>query len=114
MPTQGKLDTQLETATDRKEDQVELVTGVAESGQEKDDTTRQRVALLCVVGYFAGLLLILLGVPFYNYIAIARADDQRLLLDLKDTLLAYQAIVGTLVGAVVAYYFKSKLDSNEG
>jgi hypothetical protein len=113
MPAPKKLDTKLENIKEEKEDQEQVTARFAEDSRAKDDDTRQKVAMWCVVGYFAGLILVLTGVPMYNYAAYTRAPDHRLMLDLKDTLLAYQAVVGTLIGAVVAYYFKTKLDNKE-
>lgn len=108
-PTSRKIDTLFEDTAGVLEDQEQIVAQLVETSDTKDDDTRQKVAMWCVLGYFGGLVLILIGTPAYNYFAFARAD-QALLLDLKDTLLTYQAVVGTLIGAVVAYYFKTKLE----
>lgn len=114
MPTPAgtRIDSSLEKVTESSGDQKQAVAAIVKDSQAKDDDTRQRVAMWCVVGYFACLVLILVGIPLYNYIAFTRGQE-KLLLDLKDTLLAYQAVVGTLVGAVVAYYFKTQLDKQD-
>ena len=107
------IDDKLAQFSEENAEQIELAAALAKTSDEKDADTRQKVAMWCVIGYFAGLILILIGVPIYNYLAVTRVADQTLLLDLKDTLLTYQAVVGTLVGAVVAYYFKTQLEKSE-
>jgi hypothetical protein len=116
MPTPRikSLDSNAEKIEEVKDGQAQTASVITKTSDEKDADTRQAVAKMCIIGYFAGLVVLIVGVPLYNYLAIARTDDQRLLLDFKDALITYQAVVGTLVGTVVAYYFKSKLDSSQG
>lgn len=105
------IDSELAKIKAMNAEQLEHAATLFKTSDDKDADTRQKVAICCVIGYFSGLILILLGVPFYNYAAATRESE--LLLSLKDTLLTYQAVVGTLVGAVVAYYFKTQLDRSE-
>lgn len=84
---------------------------IAQSTKEQiDNETRQEIAKLVTWLYFGILLLVLAGIPTYNLIAFAITNGDEYKLDLIDTLQGYQAVVGTLIGFVIAYYFKEKSD----
>lgn len=75
---------------------------------QHDAKTRHELAGVFVICYFILFLIVLAGVPAYNFLVYARLNEaQELILPLKDILLAYSAIVGPTVGMVIAYYFKS-------
>ncbi|HSX31391.1 MAG TPA: hypothetical protein VLE99_05735 [Candidatus Saccharimonadales bacterium] len=75
-----------------------------------DDATRQKVAKMFVHYYFWILILIIAGVPLYNYLMFKHAGSPGLIVSLKDAILTYSAVAGPTFGLVVAYYFKSKND----
>ena len=78
------------------------------STQSGDDETRQKVAKMFVHYYFAILVLIIIGVPLYNYLMYKHASSPGLVISIKDAILTYSAVAGPTFGLVVAYYFKSK------
>jgi len=80
------------------------------SNSQRDNETRQEVAKKFVKYYFVILILIIVGVPTYNYLVYRSARSIDLLLPLKDIILTYSAVVGPTLGLVVAYYFKTKND----
>jgi hypothetical protein len=100
------------------EDVSQKLDGLERAGKDQikegiaaqDNRTRGILARNIVRYYFALLLLILLGVPLYNYLMISAANKPMLMLSIKDSLLTYSAIVGPTVGVVLGYYFKSKAD----
>lgn len=102
--TKKKLEQILEESVEQKTTNYEL-----ENEREKSEyETRKEVALKFVKFYFLILIIIIVGVPLYNY-AVSRGEySEALIIPLKDTILTYSAVVGPTVGLVVAYYFKSK------
>ena len=78
--------------------------------KKKDSETRQKLAMRFVNYYFFGLVLIIVGVPLYNYLMNRTMGTKPLVISIKDALLAYSAVVGPTFGLVVAYYFKSESD----
>jgi hypothetical protein len=110
MATTNTVERLKQQLDEEKEEQYQAIVELVKTPAEQEAATRHMLAMWCTIGYFSTLILILIGVPLYNYWAAARRAD--LILSLKDTLLVYQAVVGTLVGAVVAYYFKTQLDKN--
>lgn len=98
-------------------DQLSIIESKAK-GQDKvsavllsgDDETRQQVARMFVHYYFAIFIMIIVGVPLYNYLMFKHADSPNLVISLKDAILTYSAVAGPTFGLVVAYYFKSKSD----
>jgi len=83
------------------------VRSARKTSTEKDDDTRQKVARKFVDFYFGILILIVIGVPFYNYLIFEYTGSTDLVLSFKDAILTYSAVVGPTVGLVVAYYFKN-------
>ncbi len=84
---------------------------VAQSNKEQlDNETRQEIAKLVTWLYFGILILVIVGVPVYNLAAFTITNGSDYRFDLIDVLQGYQAVVGTLVGFVIAYYFKEKSD----
>jgi len=76
---------------------------------EPDIGTRQKIAKLFVVAYFGIMGLLIIGVPIYNLVSFKIAGEQKILqIPLGDILQTYSAIVGTSLGFVIAYYFKTK------
>ena len=76
---------------------------------EDDNRTRQKLAQKFVNFYFGILVLIIVGVPLYNYLMIINHQPS-LVIALKDAILTYSAVIGSTFGLVVAYYFQSKTD----
>ena len=84
---------------------------VAQSNKEElDGITRQEIAKLVTYLYFGILILVIVGIPVYNLVAFSVTNGDTYKFDLIDVLQGYQAVVGTLVGFVIAYYFKEKND----
>ena len=76
---------------------------------EPDIGTRQKIAKLFVAAYFGIMGLLIIGVPIYNLVSFKIAGEQKILqIPLGDILQTYSAIVGTSLGFVIAYYFKTK------
>lgn len=74
-----------------------------------DTGTRQKIAKLFVIAYFGLMILLIIGVPIYNLVSFKIAGEQEILqIPLGDILQTYSAIVGTSLGFVIAYYFKTK------
>src|SRR5262249_20801961 len=94
----------LEQVESKKEGQEQFA---AEFAANSDTNTRQHIARAFVRFYFGVMIVIIVGVPLYNYL-IARAGMSNLALSLKDTLLTYSAVAGPTAGLVIAYYFKDK------
>ncbi|HTE22646.1 MAG TPA: hypothetical protein VK674_06420 [Candidatus Limnocylindria bacterium] len=86
----------------------EQSTDVINTSAQQDTETRQEVAKKFVRYYFLILILIIIGIPLYNYFTYRMVGNADLLVPLKDTVLTYSAVVGPTMGLVVAYYFKSK------
>jgi hypothetical protein len=76
--------------------------------EKRDADTRQKIAKLFIIWYFALLLAILIGMPIYNLVAFATTGNEDLFVNMKDVLQVYSSIVGPLAGFVIAYYFKNK------
>ncbi len=70
--------------------------------QEGD--TRQKIATWFVLGYFGIFLLILIGAPAYNSFTLAEPPA----IDLEGLLQIFGGLIGTSLGFVVGYYFKSQ------
>lgn len=82
------------------------------TSRDKDDDTRQEVAKKFVIYYFRILILVIIGVPLYNVFSIRWTGNSNLVIDLKDAILTYSAVVGPTVGLVMAYYFESRENKN--
>lgn len=95
---------------DLQAQQQQQVEDLKQTQLEPTDTgTRHLVAKLFVAAYFGLMMLIIIGVPIYNLVAFKIAGEQKILqIPLGDILQTYSAIVGTSLGFVIAYYFKTK------
>ena len=89
-----------------KADQEQLAKAISVS-PPGDDETRQKVARMFVHYYFLIMVLIITGVPLYNFLMFKHADSPSLIVSLKDAILTYSAVAGPTFGLVVAYYFKN-------
>lgn len=74
----------------------------------QDNATRQQLAKMFVYFYFGLLLLIIVGVPGYDYFVYKATHEAALVISIKDALLTYSGIMGSTFGMVVTYYFQSK------
>lgn len=101
-----QVDKKLEKAEVQKEGQEEFAANVV---SKQDSDTRQNIAKKFVRYYFNIMILIIVGVPIYNYL-MSRSGSPQLVISIKDALLTYSAVVGPTIGLVMAYYFKSKSD----
>lgn len=71
--------------------------------------TRKKIAERFVIAYFILLGLLIIVVPVYNLVSFKIAGEQKILqIPLGDILQTYSAIVGPVLGFVIAYYFKTK------
>ena len=77
-------------------------TPVSDLITKNESEARNKIANQFVYGYFGILLIIFIGIPLYNLIA-----PERSLLSLAEILQGYSAVIGPLIGFVVAYYFKT-------
>jgi len=80
------------------------------SAKELEGRTRHEIAKLVTWLYFSILLVVIVGIPVYNLVAQTVTHTDSYKIGLLDTLQGYQSVVGTLVGFVIAYYFKEKSD----
>ena len=71
---------------------------------KQEGDTRQQIARIFVIGYFGLFALILMGVPAYNALIIENPSQ----IDLENTLQIFGTLIGTSLGFVVGYYFKSQ------
>lgn len=62
--------------------------------------TRATIASYFLVGYFALIFVVAVGVPLSNYFLFSNFD-------LNQLLLTVSGIVGTPLGFILGYYFKS-------
>lgn len=74
--------------------------------QEHKDKTRSKIAFAFTIGYFALLMVTLVGVPSYNLIVLKVTGSFDAALQLQDVLLAISGISSGPIGFVVGYYFK--------
>jgi polyferredoxin len=70
--------------------------------EEHETKDRSKLAKALIYSFLAGIGIILLGVPLYNYFT---AVDLRI--DLFNILTAYSGILGPFVGVIAGYYFKN-------
>lgn len=86
------------------EERVNRLEDLSASEKQILDESQKRgeIAQYFVRGYFYLLTLIILGIPLYNLYA-----EQTIQLDLAEILQGYSAIIGPLIGFVIAYYFKT-------
>lgn len=80
----------------------------AQIAAAQDTATRQTLAKMFVYFYFGLLLLIIIGVPSYNYFVYKLTHDHTLVISIKDALLTYSGVMGPTFGMVITYYFQSK------
>src|SRR3989344_1135739 len=74
--------------------------------QQHKDKSRSFIAYVFVFGYVCIVVLILVGLPIYNWLALSNPQP----LDLEKTLAQAGALLGAPVGFVVGYYFKEDKD----
>jgi hypothetical protein len=72
--------------------------------QQHKDRSRSNIAYVFVFGYVGIVVLILLGVPIYNWLALNNPQP----LELEKTLAQAGTLLGAPVGFVVGYYFKEE------
>ncbi len=70
--------------------------------QKHKDETRSKIALFVTQWYFYLTALILVGVPFYNYLVPTTANA----FSVKDMLSAFSGATSGIFGFIVGYYFK--------
>ena len=76
--------------------------------KKHESHTRERIAYLFVRGYFLLFVLVIVGVPLYNFLTVRELKSQALAINLNDILLTFSSIVGSALGFVIGYYFKAK------
>jgi len=72
-----------------------------------DDDTRQKIAKKFINYYFGIMILIIVGVPAYNF-AMYNDNKPTVYVSIREAILTYSAVAGPTFGLVVAYYFKEK------
>jgi hypothetical protein len=95
----------LEQIEEEKEDQGQRARELSTSGP-----TRNKLARTIVNFYFWTLILIIVGIPVYNFLMTSQIDQPQNVISVKDALLTYSAIVGPTLGLVIAYYFKTRAE----
>jgi hypothetical protein len=75
--------------------------------QEHKDKTRSEIALYFVKAYIMLVIFIFVVVFVYNLVLISIGRDS-LILEIKDIFPLVIGTVGTLLGFVLGYYFKSE------
>lgn len=71
---------------------------------KQEGDTRKQIALVFVAGYFGLFTIILIGTPIYNALVVENPNQ----VDLENTLQIFGTLIGTSLGFVVGYYFKSQ------
>jgi hypothetical protein len=69
------------------------------------DTKRSQIALIFVWSYVLTVIIIIIGIPLYNW-----AIGQPKLIEIDTTLAQLGALIGSPLGFVVGYYFKEDKD----
>lgn len=90
-----------------KEAKKEVDTAEPYNPKKQEDTTRSKLALIFVWGYFiilgAGIFLVLVNNILVEYLKL----KPEVLIDIKDFIPMITSAIGTSLGFVVGYYFKS-------
>ncbi|HWY79281.1 MAG TPA: hypothetical protein VNW29_02895 [Candidatus Sulfotelmatobacter sp.] len=80
--------------------------------KKQEDTTRSTLALIFVWGYFGilggGIFLVLVNNIIVDYFHL----EPNILINLKDFIPTISSAIGTSLGFVVGYYFKSSEGNN--
>lgn len=79
----------------------------AYNSQQHKDKTRSEIALYFVKAYITVIIFVFVSVFVYNILLIQMGRDN-LLLEIKDIFPLVVGTVGTLLGFVLGYYFKSE------
>lgn len=81
--------------------------------KKQEDTTRSKLALIFVIGYFiilgAGIFLVLVNNFLVEYFHFATDS----IISVKDIISVISGTIGTSLGFVVGYYFKSSESHNK-
>lgn len=77
------------------------------NAQEHKDKTRSEIALYFVKAYIALIIFIFVIIFIYNLLLLSMNRDS-LILEIKDIFPLVIGTVGTLLGFVLGYYFKSE------
>lgn len=75
--------------------------------QEHEDKTRSTLAMVFVIGYFiilaSGIIFVMINNILVEYLKL----NKEIIVNVKDIILTISGAVGTSLGFVVGYYFKS-------
>jgi len=107
MNKQGSKDLDLSKKAEASEEVFERAEQRAYNPQEHKDKTRSEIALYFVKAYIMLVIFIFVVVFAYNLVLISINKDN-LILEIKDIFPIVIGTVGTLLGFVLGYYFKSE------
>jgi Na+/glutamate symporter len=96
------------SAEDLQKEKSQQEESVRDLITRQEGETRQALAKRFINYYFIILILVIVGVPIYNYLMYQVARQPDLIISIKDAILTYSAVTGSTFGLVVAYYFQSK------
>ena len=95
-----------------------LVTEFEDAGgitpQLVQERVRTELARVFVYGFFGLLAITIIFVPLYNIFAVQVSDSEALIIKLPEILTLIGSVVGTSLGFVTGFYFKSLSDSEDG
>lgn len=77
------------------------------NSKEHEDKTRSELAKVFVYGYFILLGVTILLILISNFIVEIFKLDRSLIMSVKDVVLVLSSAIGSSLGFVVGYYFKS-------
>jgi hypothetical protein len=94
-----------------------LVTEFEEAGGYNPQIVQERVrtelARVFVYGFFGLLVVTIIFVPLYNIFAVRFTESESLIINLPETLTLIGSVVGTSLGFVTGFYFKTLSDEND-
>jgi len=99
-PQQQLLD-EILVELDREADQNEK----PYNKEEYRDKTRSRLASWFIIGYFALVGVMILGIPLYNAYVVSSVSSE-LVLDFQETFMSVSSSIVGLLGFVLGFYFK--------
>ena len=97
----------LESLADDFQEVSEIAVELKYNPQEHKDKTRSEIALFFVKAYVALIIFIFVAVFTYNLVLLT-INRESFVLDIKDIFPLVIGTVGTLLGFVLGYYFKSQ------